>query len=163
MLVLPDKARVRRNLTAKEKHERQKKYNRECARRRRAAIKAGTWVPPYIAKRFRYATMQQRIKQLCSFRDNGCWEWMSVCSTQPVMKINNVIRPVRRVTYVEWVGTLEDHEIVRSTCQNHRCVNPDHLVKMEAGFRKSYRDKLRMVTRKRDSFVKMSYTTPNGG
>ena len=64
---------------------------------------------------------------------SGCWVWMSstnprrVCP-QSLFYFKGKKRIASRVSYELYNGPIPENQIVRHTCDNSLCVNPDHLV-----------------------------------
>ncbi len=70
------------------------------------------------------------LNKVIEDEETGCWQWQGARTTcgYPVIArgSNTNIRGHRYV--FEWVnGPLEDGQVVRHTCDNPLCVNPDHL------------------------------------
>jgi len=81
------------------------------------------------------ATVKARIRGSVYVDCKGCWlfrPYASPYSGYPTMQIRGGRYSVRRVVYVLWckspplgLGRVE------STCGNRRCVNPEHLVRVD--------------------------------
>ena len=63
--------------------------------------------------------------------DNGCWEWQGCVNTDGYPKIgrnyNSNIKGHRYV-YEQVKGEIGPGLVVRHTCDNILCLNPDHLI-----------------------------------
>jgi hypothetical protein len=66
-------------------------------------------------------------------KTDGCWNWKhQQIGTTPVMQVKQpsgkyTDRSVVRISYKLHFGEIPANRSVRRTCQNPRCVNPDHL------------------------------------
>ncbi len=86
----------------------------------------------------RQKKLQDRIKA-SSIRDpeTGCWLWNRQVSHSGYGKITladetgTFTESAHRISYVAFVGRLRRDGVVRQTCGNRLCVNPDHLVSMD--------------------------------
>lgn len=62
----------------------------------------------------------------------GCWLWLRSTRGAGYGQVNETDDPSRlatRFAYKMYIGGLEDHLVVRHTCDIELCVNPAHLVK----------------------------------
>lgn len=83
----------------------------------------------------RQQKLQEKIKA-SSIRDpeTGCWLWNRQVSHSGYGKITladatgTFTESAHRISYLVFVGRLYRDSIVRQTCGNRLCVNPDHLV-----------------------------------
>lgn len=62
---------------------------------------------------------------------SGCWIWMKGISTRGYgrtwIKQDNSMRYAHRIMYEKYNGKIESHMVIHHKCENHICVNPDHL------------------------------------
>ncbi len=80
------------------------------------------------------SALQQRIVGSVT-RDDGseCWVWNRQISNSGYGRLmlsdadGTRFHSAHRVSYVAFVGGLSDDAVVRQTCGNRLCVNPDHL------------------------------------
>lgn len=59
-----------------------------------------------------------------------CWEWSAHrCSAKDYghFRLNGVLQKAHRAAYILANGEIKSGAYVAQTCQNHACVNPDHL------------------------------------
>lgn len=95
----------------------------------------GPWARPLTAddsEEARMKTIAERIANLSSVTDSGCWEWQGRCDRDgyPLIKIggrNGRPRAAHRVSYLEHVGPIPEGFEVDHLCRVTKCVNPDHL------------------------------------
>ena len=60
--------------------------------------------------------------------DVGCWEWTdSLSNGYGRLKINGSYQRAPRVSYMIYKGRIPDGMIVLHSCNNKKCVNPNHL------------------------------------
>jgi HNH endonuclease len=62
--------------------------------------------------------------------ENGCWEWTSYSDGGGYGNIsrNGKTQKAHRVSYEAFKGPIPPGLVVRHTCDNPCCVNPDHLI-----------------------------------
>lgn len=60
----------------------------------------------------------------------GCWEYLGSKSSDGYGKITVDRKPYRahRAAYEAWVGPIPCGELIRHTCDNIICINPEHLI-----------------------------------
>jgi hypothetical protein len=73
----------------------------------------------------------------CRLAENGCWEWMSTTKNgYGVFESGSVSMAARKsskrgahqVSYEAYNGLIPTGQVVRHTCDNPLCINPDHLI-----------------------------------
>lgn len=65
-------------------------------------------------------------------RAGGCWVWQGRRGDRKgyvQVKINKTRILAHRLSYEAFYGPLDENEVVRHTCDNPPCVNPNHLTK----------------------------------
>lgn len=69
-----------------------------------------------------------RIKNNTTISDTGCWEWQKSCNSAGYGQLteNKKYWSAHRYAYA-CKNTLSDGDVVRHTCHNRKCCNPEHL------------------------------------
>ena len=74
-------------------------------------------------------TTQQRLDKYTDKLDNGCWEWFGNLDTKGYGQITIDKRKfsTHRVSYTLNKGEIKNNLYVLHTCDNPKCLNPEHL------------------------------------
>lgn len=78
----------------------------------------------------RYATLEDALlRNGWTATPSGCWEWNGCRSDRNygVLGYRRKQYRAHRVSYEIHVGSIPDGQVVRHTCDNPPCVNPEHL------------------------------------
>lgn len=61
--------------------------------------------------------------------NGGCWLWTGATTRRGYgcIKSGEKIRAAHRVAYEQWVGEIGEGLLLMHSCDDRRCVNPDHL------------------------------------
>jgi len=73
---------------------------------------------------------KHRFDQYYDKTANGCWEWNGALTLNGYGKfwLNDKTISSHRASYLIHKGEIPDDKLVLHTCDNAKCVNPDHLV-----------------------------------
>jgi hypothetical protein len=90
---------------------------------------------------FRVITHLELLKTLllnrCRLAENGCWEWTSTTKSGygafesggiTMLALKSKKRGAHQVSYEAYHGKIPPGLVVRHTCDNPLCINPDHLI-----------------------------------
>lgn len=60
---------------------------------------------------------------------NGCWIWQKSCMTAGYGQVwvDGIYWGTHRLAYTIYKGPIKDEELVRHSCHNVKCCNPEHL------------------------------------
>lgn len=85
------------------------------------------------------AKLQQQLKARVQVTDKDCWEWQGQISNSGrgrTMIRDEALGKNRTVSaedasYIAFIGDIPEKALVRQTCNNRLCINPEHLELMQ--------------------------------
>lgn len=79
---------------------------------------------------YRELSLTERIEYTgWEITDSGCWEWRGCRSRgYGVLRKEGINHLVHRLVYTQHHGPIPEGHVVRHTCDNPPCINPDHLL-----------------------------------
>lgn len=78
-----------------------------------------------------YESIKERLETNFTINpDKGCYEWTGYCDKQGYGKItiDSKTCKVHRVSYTLYKGEIPEGMLIRHTCDNKICFNPEHLL-----------------------------------
>lgn len=75
-------------------------------------------------------SLKDRLLDACTVSPSGCWEWNKSVASSGYGQIRFNYKNLRanRASYLAFKGDIPEGMVVRHTCDNKLCINPDHLV-----------------------------------
>ena len=75
------------------------------------------------------ALIKARLFNKCRLDESGCWSWTGPKRNgYGVFYTGSDDRSAHRISYEVFKGSIEKGLILRHTCDNPSCINPDHLI-----------------------------------
>lgn len=74
--------------------------------------------------------IKERLMESCQITISGCWEWKKSLASSGYGQIrwNGINTRANRASYIAFKGEIPTGMVVRHTCDNKLCINPDHLL-----------------------------------
>lgn len=75
-------------------------------------------------------TLKAKVLRYITKTEIGCWEWQGalVKDSYGQIRVGSKAMGSHRLAYLLWKGEIPRGHMVRHTCHNSRCCNPDHLL-----------------------------------
>lgn len=76
-----------------------------------------------------------RIKKYIVICENNCWIWVgAVSGNNALITINGSTKSVKRILFINKYPFADLRGNLKSSCDNKRCINPDHVITKEQWF-----------------------------
>ena len=73
--------------------------------------------------------IKARLFNKCRRAENGCWLWTGPTRAgYGVFYVGNNDRSAHRISYEAFIGPIPKGLVIRHTCDNPGCINPNHLI-----------------------------------
>jgi len=75
-------------------------------------------------------SIKERLLEACIEDSNGCWLWQRSVASSGYGQIrwNYINFRANRASYIAFNGEIPAGMVVRHTCDNKLCINPQHLI-----------------------------------
>lgn len=73
---------------------------------------------------------ERLLENMAVNTETNCWIWLGGCNHKGYGKIGIEGKTVttHRASYIEFKGQVPEGKMLRHTCDNRKCFNPEHLV-----------------------------------
>lgn len=73
--------------------------------------------------------LKARLFNQCYLSEDGCWKWKKITRRgYGLISHKGVYQSAHRLSYTIFKGAINKGLVVRHTCDQPACVNPDHLI-----------------------------------
>lgn len=98
-----------------------------CRKHYRRTMKNGS---PKLTRALGVSAKEALMMHGWTVDEDDCWNWTGQVSSDGYGKITRANRSVRahRLAYEVWNGPIPEGLLVRHTCDNTLCINPQHLL-----------------------------------
>ena len=72
--------------------------------------------------------LKAKVLRYVDQRENGCWEWQgALVRNYGHVRVGDKSMGAHRLAYLLWKGEIPVGHVIRHSCDNPKCCNPDHL------------------------------------
>ena len=74
--------------------------------------------------------LEERLMTKIRKSKSGCWNWFGATDTNGygVITAHPTVKRASRASYEHFKGPIPEGMIIRHTCDNKKCINPEHLI-----------------------------------
>ena len=86
-------------------------------------------IPAKTRGAYKFGTDFNRFMHYIKIRSNGCWEWQGGHNGNGYgkFKLEGKTQLSHRVAYSHYFGVIPKNKVIKHSCHNPSCCNPDHL------------------------------------